>query len=359
MATVDPQRFINWLKEQNLYQKADENHKFFRPIFTDLMKIRRKDELLIAGDLGIDGKKCAPLMTGCYILCAKRMGLSYKLVLQNPKNTKESADQGLVGALDRLQEDSYLAFALSGKMGSLKKLGKSFRKLAKQKRFRFVSTPRLSELPNTRFSGLIDAINIDYCSLQVDARKLERTLSMGKEVRIYTNAGTSLRMKINGMQAIANDGRNYDTFGGNIPLGEVYLPPRNDHVEGKVVIDGSLRTRYGTHLLQNPVTLLVEKGVVTRITGNPEGVRRLKETLEWAEKKSKYHWGVRRIGELGIGLNPKADIIGPTIVNEKARHTAHVAIGSNAWFGGSIYSIIHLDQVFRNPRILVDGKRIR
>ncbi|MGM5487886.1 MAG: aminopeptidase [Nanobdellota archaeon] len=359
MGIVDPQRYIRWLKEQNLYQKAFENHESFKPVFSDLMKIKRRDELLIVGDLGLDGKKSAPLMTGCYVLCAKRMGLSYKLVLQNPKKTKDSADQGVVGAFDRLQEDSFLVIALSGKLGSMRRLGKSFRKLAQHKRWRFVSTPRLSELATTRFSSLVDAINIDYRALQVEARRLERTLTGGNEVRIYTTAGTSLKMKITGMQAVANDGRNYDRFGGNIPLGEVYLPPRTDHVEGKIVIDGSLRTRYGTHLLQNPVTLYVEKGSITKITGNTEGVRKLRETLEWAEKKSKFHWGVRRIGELGIGINPKASIVGPTIVNEKARNTAHVAIGSNAWFGGSIYSIIHLDQVFRDPRIIVDGKRIR
>jgi hypothetical protein len=35
-----------------------------------------------------------------------------------------------------------------------------------------------------------------------------------------------------------------------------------------------------------------------------------------------------------------------------------VGIGSNYWFGGNIYAIIHLDQVFKKPKIKFDGKVI-
>ena len=85
----------------------------------------------------------------------------------------------------------------------------------------------------------------------------------------------------------------------------------------------------------------------------------LEQTLLNAEKRAKHPWGIRRIGELGIGINEKARICGPTIINEKTLGTAHIALGSNAWFGGNIYAIVHLDQVFKDPKIWVDGQRIR
>ena len=61
---------------------------------------------------------------------------------------------------------------------------------------------------------------------------------------------------------------------------------------------------------------------------------------------------------MGIGLNNKAKIIGATIVDDKVLGTAHVGIGSNYWFGGTIYAIIHLDQVFKAPKIYFDNRLV-
>ena len=85
----------------------------------------------------------------------------------------------------------------------------------------------------------------------------------------------------------------------------------------------------------------------------------LKQSLKWAEEKAKYPSRVKKICELGIGMNVHAKVIGTTIIDEKAFGTAHIAMGSNYWFGGSIRTIIHLDQVFRNPEVYVDGKLLK
>ncbi|MCK5062675.1 MAG: aminopeptidase, partial [Candidatus Aenigmarchaeota archaeon] len=143
--------------------------------------------------------------------------------------------------------------------------------------------------------------------------------------------------------------------GGNVPVGEVYTPCRGKFVEGKVVIDLSSRIMEGTQIVKDPITLNIEKGTVTSIDGGAEA-KNLEKTLKWAHENSEFPWGVRRIGELGIGMNPKAQIIGSMNIDEKVIGTAHVAIGSNYWFGGTIYAIIHLDQVFSNPKIEVDGQ---
>ncbi|UCH12715.1 MAG: hypothetical protein JSW18_01855, partial [Candidatus Omnitrophota bacterium] len=85
----------------------------------------------------------------------------------------------------------------------------------------------------------------------------------------------------------------------------------------------------------------------------------LRLTLDWAEEKAKHPWGVRRIGEFGLGLNPRAKILGATIIDEKVLGTAHFAVGSNYWFGGTIYAIIHLDQIFRKPSVYIDGQLLK
>jgi leucyl aminopeptidase (aminopeptidase T) len=61
------------------------------------------------------------------------------------------------------------------------------------------------------------------------------------------------------------------------------------------------------------------------------------------------------IGELGIGINPKACITGNMLEDEKAFGTAHLAFGNNADFpgGGNNNSKIHRDYLFYRPTIEV------
>ncbi|MBR9691306.1 aminopeptidase, partial [Candidatus Woesearchaeota archaeon] len=146
--------------------------------------------------------------------------------------------------------------------------------------------------------------------------------------------------------------------GGNIPAGEVYLAPKWKSVEGTLVIDASSAYRKGTQLIEKPILLDISKGEIVNITGGEEADN-LRNTLEWACNKAKYPWGIKRVGELGIGINPNAKVIGATMVDEKVKGTAHIGIGSNYWFGGTIYAIIHFDQVFNNPKIYIDGKLLK
>ena len=84
----------------------------------------------------------------------------------------------------------------------------------------------------------------------------------------------------------------------------------------------------------------------------------LEKTFQKYEDRAKYPYRVRHIGELGIGINPGAVLMGSTIMDEKVLGTAHIAVGSNYWFGGDIKTIFHGDQIFKNPRIFLDGVRL-
>ena len=110
-------------------------------------------------------------------------------------------------------------------------------------------------------------------------------------------------------------------------------------------------------MIKTPITLNIKEGSIVEIQGEEEA-KQLENTLKWAAGRSKQPKSVYRISEFGIGLNHKANIIGSTLIDEKTLGTAHIGIGSNYWFGGSIYAIIHLDQIFRAPEIEVDGKKL-
>jgi leucyl aminopeptidase (aminopeptidase T) len=66
-----------------------------------------------------------------------------------------------------------------------------------------------------------------------------------------------------------------------------------------------------------------------------------------------------RLSELGIGLNPFAKLVGIPLIDEGALGTAHIALGLNYTFGGAIKDAkAHIDFVFRDPTILLDGVTI-
>ena len=347
---------LEWFHQNDLLKLIKDNYKYFIPILKDRLQIT-DETCLIIGDKGYPVARGATITTGCYMLAAEELGLDYDVVIQNPKSIGENADNNVINALLNLPEKNVVIATLSGKFGSLNGIGRSFRKFCINKKHRFASAMDLKYLNNKQYHIFVNTVNTNYELLNQRANFLKTIFDDASELKVTTPAGTNLYFNIEGIKTRLNTG-NYSEpgTGGNIPAGEVYLPPTNRGVEGKVVIDGSFRTRRETSIVKNPVTLTINKGEVVGIEG--ENADSLKESLDWAYKTSKNPEGVKMISELGIGINPDASLAGPTIINEKMLGTAHVAIGSNYWFGGDIYAKIHLDQVFKQPRIEADGKII-
>lgn len=347
---------LQWLRQKNLLHYADKISAQLSKVIQSCLK-PKKEELLVIGDKGSNGKHIAALLAAGYYLGAKKLGLNAKFVLQEKKLRGEYADSKIVSAIEQLKKGSIIITISSGRLGNLRQLGKSYRNLAKKQEHRFISTANIGSLATVLYPFVVKAIDIDYKTLQAKCKIVKSILDKGSEVSIRTKLGTELNINIRGKKAICNDGR-YDKkgTGGNIPAGEVYIAPKN--VNGVVVIDCSSANRHGTSLVKKPMTMKIEDGEVVEIKGG-EAAKKLRQSIEWACAKAKYPWGIKRIGELGIGLNPKARIVGATVVDEKTIGTAHVALGSNYWFGGTIYAIVHFDQVFSKPEIRIDGRLLK
>jgi len=112
----------------------------------------------------------------------------------------------------------------------------------------------------------------------------------------------------------------------------------------------------------------VKEGFVTDISGEKEA-KKLEAYIRKAEKKpfkmlkegelskektAEYAKNARNIGEFGIGLNPKAKIVGKVLEDEKVLGTVHFAIGSN--YDQDALALIHSDGIVKNPTVTVDGK---
>ncbi len=137
----------------------------------------------------------------------------------------------------------------------------------------------------------------------------------------------------------------------NFPGGEVYVAPYEDSAEGVLVAD--LTVPYTVEgLVDEPVTLGFHAGRVTSIEGG-EAARLLRRLVDEAGG------GADVVAELGIGLNPSVRPRGHIMLDEKAAHSAHVAIGRNTGsYGGVNEAKIHVDCVFSEPELEADGRPV-
>jgi len=349
---------LKWLKEQNLYDLASKVALSLKKVFTPCLAAT-DEKVLIVGDVGYENRNVAAVLSGAYYLAAEQLKLDAKLILQNVKSRGDISDEDVIQNLSELKSGNIIILNMSDKLGNIQKLGKSFRRWVSKKEHRFISAMSLGDLATSNIDLILKAIDVNYKPLQTQHEEIRQRLENAKEIHITTPAGTDLYYDKSGIKAIAADG-NYTLpgTGGNLPAGEVYSPPNGRRIEGKVVIDGSSRTHEHTILIKKPIELTIKDGNITEIKGHEEA-KQLEATLKWAASVAKNPGNVRRICELGIGLNPNAHIIGAMIVDDKTLGTAHIGIGSNYWFGGNIYAIIHLDQVFKNPTIYLDGELLK
>ncbi|MBN2112392.1 aminopeptidase [Candidatus Woesearchaeota archaeon] len=345
---------LQWLKKEGVLDIAQRHYKSMARVFKDCLAAKEKEKLLIIGDTGLKGNNLSAALSACYYLYAKEKGFDVSIVMQESKTRGDSAEEDVVNALFDHPPYNIVVTNLSDKLGDLRNI-KSYRRFCKEKPFKFVSTTSLGYIPTEYITQLMTMLSIDYKTLRRRQNQLKVYLDNAKEITVKTDKGTNIKFDVAGYDSISADGdfKEYGQ-GGNLPAGEVYIAPNEGKVSGKFVIDASSRNRFKTEITREPIIVKVKKGAITKIEGGVEADL-LKQSLKWAAERAKYPARVKKICELGIGMNKNAKVIGATIIDEKAHGTAHIAIGSNYWFGGSIKTIIHLDQVFRDPQVFVDG----
>ena len=200
---------------------------------------------------------------------------------------------------------------------------------------------------DTLVRGLIKA---DFFAIKPVLDDIAERLTAGRKIRIAGAAGTHLTATIEGRQANREIWSREKGQVSGAPGIEVNIPPLEGTAEGLIVIDASIASM---GLIHEPVKLIVEKGRVTRIEGG-EQAKQLAQLVSSAKDPAAYV-----VAEIGLGLNPEGKITGNIIEDESALGTGHIALGNNTAHGGKNPAPIHLDMVFLNPTIEVDGQMIR
>ncbi|MFQ6107315.1 MAG: aminopeptidase [Thermoplasmata archaeon] len=290
------------------------------------------------------------------------------LIFQEPKTQVDFAEDTVVKALES-NPDVFISVSRH-KLGKdrfrignpISEGGKEydhiFTYLWKTKRLRSFWSPSIT---TEMFS---ETVPIDYEELRTNARKLKEILDKAESVHVTAKAGTDVKIGLAGRTTHLDDGDfRQPGRGGNLPAGEVYVSPELESSKGTIVYDGSISAHKGVIVIRDPIKVMVEENSITEIRGSTEA-KALENALEVSvetaremvkrgsltkEQSEEYIKGARCLGELGIGLNQKAKIVGNMLEDEKVYGTCHIAIGSN--YDEDIKSFTHLDGLIWYPTI--------
>tara|TARA_Y100000310_G_scaffold336542_1_gene421368 strand:+ start:1039 stop:2010 length:972 start_codon:yes stop_codon:yes gene_type:complete len=222
------------------------------------------------------------------------------------------------------------------------------RRTASEKGARIASMPGITEEIMRR------TLPADYHQITELSNKLINLLNKAYEtkekIKITTELGTNLKMQVNRKLPQVSEGIFHKKGDwGNLPDGEAYFAPLENSTNGTLIIDASMA---GIGKLTSPIRIEIKEGYAIKIEGKQQA-EQLKKLLKNFNTKSVYN-----IAELGIGTNDKAIITGTILEDEKVLGTAHIALGNNLSYGGTVNAPCHLDGIFLKPTIIAGNKKI-
>jgi len=221
---------------------------------------------------------------------------------------------------------------------------KAVKKLYNEKKLRTISMVMRS-LENFTSGGAL----ADYESLYEKGKILADIWGKVNHIRIKSPAGTDIQAPVTGETVFIECG--FATEPGMEAAfsdGEVSQMPRVDTAEGVIVIDGPI-AHLG--LPASPITLEVQKGRVVSVSGECHQANELRHIIETIDNAN-------NIAEFGIGLNPLSRRNGDFEEEKKALGNVHIAIGDNIFYGGDVYSPVHMDMVIYQPTVFMDNQMI-
>ncbi len=337
-------------------------------VVSDVLAIKKGEQFLIITNPGGDVEEISKALYAA----ALEIGAEVTLVVQPEKSQLEFANRASLAAFEA--KPDVFASVSANKLGKDAKAsekpfiaenGRSVNhifhyQLDELKTLRAIWTPGLTVDMFGRTAG------IDYPLLQRRCVAISEALTDAEFVRVTAPGGTDITVPIAGRKPMSDDGDfKKPGTGGNIPAGEVFISPLPGKSEGVIVFDGSISLNSGDMITETPVRVVYENGFITEITGGKEAAL-LRASIEDGERKAFeferegklapgegafYAKNARGLGELGIGLNPNAEIRGNMLEDEKAFHTCHFAIGKN--YDDDADAMIHLDCLVKNPTIVV------
>ena len=336
--------------------------KAARVAINDVLGVKKDETVLIVTN---PQKDVLDISMALYDASVMAKG-SPSLIVQETKSQLDFAEPSVVNSLSS-EPDCMISISLE-KLGKDRIRMKSPIKVGKKKYdhiFNYLlgeGKSRAFWSPSITKKMFIKTVPVNYPQMRMLCKKISKVLTKATEVRITTKKGMDLRIGLKGRKALADDGDfRKPGRGGNLPCGEVFISPALGKSNGIIAFDGSIASDKGVIKIKKPIMVDVKDGFVKRVYGGSDA-NKLQGTLQRAIRQigafqregkitkkiaDEYRKNVYNLGELGIGLNNKASIVGNILEDEKVFRTCHIAIGAN--YDDDANTIIHLDGLIQRP----------
>jgi len=212
---------------------------------------------------------------------------------------------------------------------------------------------RMVNLPGFTEGMLVSGgIDVDFEKQKPIIERVAALLTKANKAQVKTAKGTDIVMSVEGRRGDALTGLCHlpGTFS-PVPDLEARVTPVEGTARGTIVVDGSIPIQE-VGVLSDPVVVEVDKGQVTEIKGG-RAADSFRRVLEAARDTSVFN-----IAELGIGMNPKARLIGTYLEDEGTMGTVHIAVGTSGAFGGKVRAPLHIDMIIKGASVLLDDELI-
>ena len=187
------------------------------------------------------------------------------------------------------------------------------------------------------------AVDVDYKELKSITERVYKAVKNAHIIKITNRFGTLLRLDVSDRKWILDDGDySKPKKFGNLPAGSIYIAPKENNVEGKVVFNSFKGLGEGI--------LTIKNGKAIEFRG--ELGEKLKATL------LPHGDPAFTVAAFGIGTNPNAKVTGNTLEDEKALGSVFLAFGRNVDIGGQNDAPIHEEVIILEPTLEVDAKPI-
>lgn len=204
---------------------------------------------------------------------------------------------------------------------------------------------RVIAMPGITESLFTAGISADLKEIETTIKKLYWALRKCEKINVETKLGTKLALSVKDREWIAEDTGMCRERGSiaNLPAGKIFIATNESETSGILVVNGSL----GGIKLARPAKITIREGFAEEIDDE-----KIEKILAEKGKLSK------TVGKFGIGVNPKAKIVGNPLEDEKVLGTCHVGFGDNFAFGGKIKCGAYLGAVITQPTVEVDSRTI-
>jgi len=191
----------------------------------------------------------------------------------------------------------------------------------------------------------------DYEACDDLGQRIGARLAVASSIRMTTPAGTDMTAKISNRPVQYETGlfREPGQFGA-LPNSEVNISPIEGTAEGVFV--GDVRLMGFGVIKDQPVTIEVRDGEVSKVTGGA-AAEYLEHTLKSFDDPSAYN-----LAEFAVGLNPESRPYCTNLEDLGKLGFGHHGIGSNYAIGGDVKAPCHIDVIYKDASLEIDGKLV-